>query len=250
MEAERGRQCLWKPYSPRSWEQKEHPQRGARHTLILYKQVYDAAVRSQTLGPHIPALSGTDWQPFLSQGSFPSPTEILLRKPQPISRPTWMACTRRLLSSRAAEAVEVPKEAAPRCRPRMIRPSLRYCSIGSQKRSRKPWTGKETGRSREREFRRQIPQTPSRWVSTCLPAHPGATYKAGQPNAWGPRPPGSRAVGSCGYLSATPSTRSSTPSPHPKALREVRSAQIRGAPGISVQADPPYPAPYTTSQSL
>lgn len=51
-----------------------------------------------------------------------------------------MACTSRLLSSRAAEAVDEPKEAAPRCSPRMRRPSFRYCSMGSHSRSRKPWT--------------------------------------------------------------------------------------------------------------
>lgn len=56
---------------------------------------------------------------------------------------TWIACTSRLLSSRAAEAVEVPKDAAPLCKPRIMRPSFLYCSIGSQKRSRTPWTEKE-----------------------------------------------------------------------------------------------------------
>lgn len=53
---------------------------------------------------------------------------------------TWMACTSRLLSSRAAEAVDEPKEAAPRCSPRMRRPSFLYCSMGSHSRSRNPWT--------------------------------------------------------------------------------------------------------------
>lgn len=54
---------------------------------------------------------------------------------------TCMACTSLLLSSRAADAVEVPNDAAPRWRPRIMRPSFLYCSIGSQKRSRTPWTG-------------------------------------------------------------------------------------------------------------
>lgn len=53
---------------------------------------------------------------------------------------TCMACTSLLLSSRAAEAVEVPKDAAPLWRPRIIRPSFLYCSIGIQNRSRTPWT--------------------------------------------------------------------------------------------------------------
>lgn len=88
-------------------------------------------------------------------------TEITMADTKPPSPPfhlhrhttqTWMACTRRLLSSRAAEAVEVPKEAAPRCRPRMMRPSLRYCSMGSQKRSRRPWTG---GREKEESVGRR-----------------------------------------------------------------------------------------------
>ena len=54
---------------------------------------------------------------------------------------TWIACTSRLLSSKAAEAVDEPKEAAPRCSPRMRRPSFLYCSMGSHSRSRNPWTG-------------------------------------------------------------------------------------------------------------
>lgn len=54
---------------------------------------------------------------------------------------TWMAWTSLLLSSRAAEAVDDPKEAAPRCSPRMRRPSFLYCSMGSHSRSRNPWTG-------------------------------------------------------------------------------------------------------------
>lgn len=53
---------------------------------------------------------------------------------------TWIACTSRLLSSKAAEAVDEPKEAAPRCSPRMRRPSFLYCSMGSHSRSRNPWT--------------------------------------------------------------------------------------------------------------
>lgn len=51
---------------------------------------------------------------------------------------TWMVRTMRLVSSRAAIAVEVPKDAVPRWNPRTIRPSLRYCSMGSQTRSLKP----------------------------------------------------------------------------------------------------------------
>lgn len=53
---------------------------------------------------------------------------------------TWMVRTMRLVSSRAAIAVEVPNEAVPRWNPRTIRPSLRYCSIGSHTRSLMPWT--------------------------------------------------------------------------------------------------------------
>lgn len=63
---------------------------------------------------------------------------------------TWMACTSLLLSSKAADAVEVPKDAAPLWRPLMMRPSFLYCSIGSQKRSLTPWTG---GRRRVGENR-------------------------------------------------------------------------------------------------
>lgn len=62
---------------------------------------------------------------------------------------TCMACTSLLLSSRAADAVDVPKDAAPLWRPRIIRPSFLYCSMGSQKRSLTPWTG-ETHRCKER----------------------------------------------------------------------------------------------------
>lgn len=51
-----------------------------------------------------------------------------------------MACTSLLLSSRAAEAVEVPKDAAPRWRPRIMRPSRLYCSMGIQNKSLTPWT--------------------------------------------------------------------------------------------------------------
>uniref|UniRef100_A0A6B0UHD8 Putative secreted protein n=1 Tax=Ixodes ricinus TaxID=34613 RepID=A0A6B0UHD8_IXORI len=47
-------------------------------------------------------------------------------------------CTILFVSSRQAMAVEVVKEFAPRWRPRTIRPSLRYCSTGSQTRSRIP----------------------------------------------------------------------------------------------------------------
>lgn len=54
---------------------------------------------------------------------------------------TCMAWTSRLLSSRAAEAVDVPKEAAPRWIPRIMRPSFLYCSMGIQNRSLTPWTG-------------------------------------------------------------------------------------------------------------
>lgn len=51
-----------------------------------------------------------------------------------------MAWTSLLLSSRAAEAVEVPKDAAPLWRPRIMRPSFLYCSMGNQNKSRTPWT--------------------------------------------------------------------------------------------------------------
>lgn len=62
-----------------------------------------------------------------------------------------MACTSLLLSSRAADAVEVPKDAAPLWRPRIMRPSFLYCSMGSQNRSLTPWTGEggEKGMNRE-----------------------------------------------------------------------------------------------------
>lgn len=53
---------------------------------------------------------------------------------------TWMVRTILLVSSRAAIAVDVPKEAVPRWNPRTIRPSFLYCSIGSQTRSLNPWT--------------------------------------------------------------------------------------------------------------
>ncbi len=53
---------------------------------------------------------------------------------------TCIVRTIRFVSSRAAIAVEVPKEAVPRWKPRTILPSLRYCSMGSQTRSLKPWT--------------------------------------------------------------------------------------------------------------
>lgn len=56
---------------------------------------------------------------------------------------TCMAWTSLLLSSRAADAVEVPKDAAPLWRPRIMRPSFLYCSIGSQNRSLTPWTGQK-----------------------------------------------------------------------------------------------------------
>ena len=51
-----------------------------------------------------------------------------------------MAWTSRLVSSRAAMAVDVVNELAPRCKPRTIRPSFWYCSMGSQNKSRIPWT--------------------------------------------------------------------------------------------------------------
>ena len=51
-----------------------------------------------------------------------------------------MVRTIRLVSSRAAMAVEVPKDAVPRWNPRTMRPSLRYCSMGSHTRSLNPWT--------------------------------------------------------------------------------------------------------------
>lgn len=62
---------------------------------------------------------------------------------------TWMAWTSLLLSSRAAEAVDDPKEAAPRCSPRMRRPSFLYCSMGSHSRSRNPWTGGQDDQRRQ-----------------------------------------------------------------------------------------------------
>lgn len=53
---------------------------------------------------------------------------------------TWIVRTILFVSSRAAIAVEVPKEAVPRWNPRTIRPSFLYCSIGSQTKSLSPWT--------------------------------------------------------------------------------------------------------------
>src|SRR4029434_5839840 len=53
---------------------------------------------------------------------------------------TWMVCTMRLVSSSAAMAVHVPKDAVPLWKPRTIRPSLRYCWIGSHTRSLHPCT--------------------------------------------------------------------------------------------------------------
>jgi hypothetical protein len=55
---------------------------------------------------------------------------------------TCMAWTSLLVSSSAAMAVDVVNELAPRCRPRTIRPSFWYCSMGSQNKSRIPWTRK------------------------------------------------------------------------------------------------------------
>lgn len=53
---------------------------------------------------------------------------------------TWMVRTILLVSSRAAMAVDVPKEAVPLWNPRTIRPSFLYCSMGSQTKSLNPWT--------------------------------------------------------------------------------------------------------------
>lgn len=51
---------------------------------------------------------------------------------------TWMVRTILLVSSRAAMAVDVPKEAVPLWNPRTIRPSFLYCSMGSQTKSLNP----------------------------------------------------------------------------------------------------------------
>lgn len=69
-----------------------------------------------------------------------------------------MACTSLLLSSRAADAVEVPKDAAPLWRPRIIRPSFLYCSMGNQNRSLTPWTGEThgDGKKRKRELTKRL----------------------------------------------------------------------------------------------
>jgi hypothetical protein len=55
---------------------------------------------------------------------------------------TCMAWTSLLVSSSAAMAVDVVNELAPRWRPLTIRPSFWYCSMGSQNKSRIPWTRK------------------------------------------------------------------------------------------------------------
>lgn len=62
------------------------------------------------------------------------------RNPEWKGEPTWMVRTILLVSSRAAMAVDVPKEAVPLWKPRTIRPSFLYCSMGSQTKSRNPWT--------------------------------------------------------------------------------------------------------------
>ena len=53
---------------------------------------------------------------------------------------TCMVWTILFVSSRAAIAVEVPKEAAPLWNPLTMRPSFRYCSIGNQTKSLRPCT--------------------------------------------------------------------------------------------------------------
>ena len=51
-------------------------------------------------------------------------------------------------SSRQESVVFIMNERPPRCRPRTMRPSLRYCSIGSQNKSRTPNTATKHVRTR------------------------------------------------------------------------------------------------------
>lgn len=76
-------------------------------------------------------------------------------------RITWMVRTILLVSSRAAIAVEVPKEAVPRWNPRTIRPSFLYCSIGSQTKSLNPWTEEKIHRKNREQHYMKI----STWIS-------------------------------------------------------------------------------------
>lgn len=111
---------------------------------------------------------------------------------------TWIACTSLLLSSRAADAVEVPKDAAPLWRPRMMRPSFLYCSIGSQNKSLTPWTGQDEG---ERKYESQCNQ---QWKAAVkMLQKTKATYTAGRLSAWVRHLPGCRAADSSWCPSAT-----------------------------------------------
>jgi len=61
---------------------------------------------------------------------------------------TWIVCTTLLVSSNVDMAVHVMNDWAPRWKPRTRRPSRRYCSTGSQNKSRQPWTATTTQRDR------------------------------------------------------------------------------------------------------
>lgn len=74
---------------------------------------------------------------------------------------TWMVRTILLVSSRAAIAVDVPKEAVPRWNPRTIRPSFLYCSIGSQTKSLNPWTEQKIHLNNGKQHYMKI----STWIS-------------------------------------------------------------------------------------
>lgn len=99
-----------------------------------------------------------------------------------LSGDTWMACTSLLLSSRAADAVEVPKDAAPLWRPLIMRPSFLYCSMGSQKRSLTPWT---EGKGVKWDENSKSSTVPIVWTAMCVVVTEVVTYTAGQQNAWG-----------------------------------------------------------------
>lgn len=85
----------------------------------------------------------TEWTRFWDTGTLKMPNYTYILWIRINHDSTCMAWTSLLLSSRAADAVEVPKDAAPLWRPRIMRPSFLYCSMGSQNRSLTPWTGRK-----------------------------------------------------------------------------------------------------------
>lgn len=119
------------------------PPRNTMSCAFIYAQPFQLGAKNQE--------PGDEGVPFLSSPAL-----------------TWMAWTSRLLSSRAAEAVDDPKEAAPRCSPRMRRPSFLYCSMGSHRRSRNPWTVCRTGLS-ERDAKTALASLPCTRTLTSFP---------------------------------------------------------------------------------